>query len=183
MHSLLHFVDDVKKFGHLESFSAFRFENYLRSLSSKIKPCGRELQQLGRRMSEEKFIKIRRVDSNVQMYNQFDHDHQKYYKSLKCEWHLVINNKDNYVILKDRKFCKMVAFFKENDRYMFLAKVYTNDTSAYNTTIDSKTVFRYCKVHDLSESDSTFAISDIEAKCIFLEFEGTCYLIPLLPKS
>ena len=180
VHTLLHLVDDVKKFGPLDSFSAFRFENYLRSLSSKIKPCGRELQQLGRRLSEEKYIKVKRVDNSIKMSNELEIG---FYKSLKYEWHLIINDKDNYVRLKNNKLCKITSFFKRSESYMFSAKIFTNTTSVYNSPIDSKIVFQYCKVSVLSEFDSTFPITDIESKCIYLQFEEACYLIPLLPKS
>lgn len=36
-HNLIHLPDDVLKFGHLDSFSAFPFENYLYILKKKLK--------------------------------------------------------------------------------------------------------------------------------------------------
>ena len=187
VHSLLHLVDDVEKFGPLETFSAFRFENYLRSVSAKIKPSGRELQQLGRRMSEQSCIQIKRISNSVIISNQFPfvdstNDHVDYYKSLKCEWHLIVNGKDNYVLLKKKSFVKILAFFKQNDLFYFVGKQFTRSRSAFVSPIDSKTIFRYCEVTELCESKSTFLITDIQSKCIFLDLESKRYLIPLLPR-
>jgi len=36
-HNLLHFCDDVKKFGSLQEFSAFPFENYVQSILKMIR--------------------------------------------------------------------------------------------------------------------------------------------------
>lgn len=45
VHSLVHLPADVQKFGHLDSFSAFRFENFLGQLKRELKspnlPCSR----------------------------------------------------------------------------------------------------------------------------------------------
>lgn len=37
VHSLIHICDDVRKFGGLENFSAFKFENHLGKLKRRIK--------------------------------------------------------------------------------------------------------------------------------------------------
>lgn len=54
VHSLVHLVDDVNQFGHLDFFSAFKFENYLQEVKRYIKKSQFPLQQLIRRISEQK---------------------------------------------------------------------------------------------------------------------------------
>ncbi|EZA56087.1 hypothetical protein X777_03737 [Ooceraea biroi] len=46
IHNLIHLVDDVKKFGPLDNFSAFKFENYMQILKKYIRKADRPLQQL-----------------------------------------------------------------------------------------------------------------------------------------
>lgn len=58
MHSILHLSDDVKKFGPLNSFSAFPFESYMQPFKKKIKSGVKPLQQLVRRYAEEKVLGI-----------------------------------------------------------------------------------------------------------------------------
>ncbi|CAG7673108.1 unnamed protein product [Allacma fusca] len=53
-HGLLHIADDVKEFGPLDSFSAFRFENRLGGLKQNLRKPAQALQQIHRRLIEEK---------------------------------------------------------------------------------------------------------------------------------
>lgn len=48
-HFLVHLIADVKKFGHLDSFSAFRFENFLGHLQQDLKSSNLPLQQTMKR--------------------------------------------------------------------------------------------------------------------------------------
>lgn len=52
VHSLLHLSDDARRYGSLEACSAFRFENEMRHLKSKIRSGRQILAQLGRRIFE-----------------------------------------------------------------------------------------------------------------------------------
>lgn len=52
VHNLLHFCNDVKKFGTLDKFSSFRFENYLSTVKKWIKKRHQPLEQIACRYSE-----------------------------------------------------------------------------------------------------------------------------------
>ncbi|KYM98827.1 hypothetical protein ALC62_10457, partial [Cyphomyrmex costatus] len=52
VHNLMHLVEDVKKFGPLDNFSAFKFENYMQTLKKYIRKADRPLQQVIRRHEE-----------------------------------------------------------------------------------------------------------------------------------
>ncbi|CAN8016681.1 unnamed protein product [Ixodes persulcatus] len=52
VHSLVHLPADVQKFGHLDSFSAFRFENFLGQLKRELKSPNLPLQQVVKRLYE-----------------------------------------------------------------------------------------------------------------------------------
>lgn len=52
VHSLCHLSDDVEKFGFLDTFSCFQYENFLRFLKRVIRSPKYPLQQLVRRVSE-----------------------------------------------------------------------------------------------------------------------------------
>ncbi|XP_030758964.1 uncharacterized protein LOC115884507 isoform X1 [Sitophilus oryzae] len=53
VHSLSHLVDCCKKFGPLDSFSAFPYENYMQKLLRYVRKAHQPLQQVIRRVSEE----------------------------------------------------------------------------------------------------------------------------------
>ena len=52
IHNLVHVVDDVEKYGHLDKFSAFRFESYLGFLKRIVRNPANPLPQLIRRLAE-----------------------------------------------------------------------------------------------------------------------------------
>lgn len=53
VHSLLHLVADVKNFGPLDNFSAFKFENYMQILKKYSRKAERPSQQVIRRYAEK----------------------------------------------------------------------------------------------------------------------------------
>lgn len=61
-HNLLHLCDEVKKFGHLDVFSAFKFENFMTDVKKKLRKNNKPLQQLSRRYAEMQAFK----ESNLQ---------------------------------------------------------------------------------------------------------------------
>ena len=52
VHSLIHIADDVKRYGPLDSYSAYPFENYLGQLKRLLRKPGLPLQQIIRRVLE-----------------------------------------------------------------------------------------------------------------------------------
>lgn len=53
VHNLIHISDDVKYFGHLDNYSAFKFENYMQVLKKRIRKGTQPLKQLINRLKEE----------------------------------------------------------------------------------------------------------------------------------
>lgn len=54
VHNLLHLSNEVRKFGPLDSFSSFRFENFLQILKSFLRKAEKPLQQVIRRYTERR---------------------------------------------------------------------------------------------------------------------------------
>jgi len=52
IHGLTHLADDVRRFGHLDKFSTFKYENYMQFLIKLVRKGEKPLQQLSRRYSE-----------------------------------------------------------------------------------------------------------------------------------
>lgn len=61
VHSLIHLVNDVRNLGPLDQFSAFKFENHLQHIKKKLKHSALPLQQLIRRVYEQ-----RNTDNSLQ---------------------------------------------------------------------------------------------------------------------
>lgn len=52
IHALTHLADDVRKFGTLDTFSSFRYENYLKRIKHFLRKAERPLQQIHNRLTE-----------------------------------------------------------------------------------------------------------------------------------
>ena len=53
VHGLLHLADDIRRYGSLDSFSAFPFENELKSLKRLVRKASNPLAQCIRRLKEQ----------------------------------------------------------------------------------------------------------------------------------
>jgi len=56
VHGLIHLAQDAKRFGTLDTFSSFKYENYLQTLKNVLKKHDQPLQQVVRRYIERKNI-------------------------------------------------------------------------------------------------------------------------------
>lgn len=54
--NLLHICDDVKRFGTINSYSAFKFENYLYTIKKSLKISGKPLEQIANRIIEKRNV-------------------------------------------------------------------------------------------------------------------------------
>ena len=52
VHNLLHMCADVKKYGPLERYSSFRFENYMSSIKAMLRKGNKPSEQIARRYEE-----------------------------------------------------------------------------------------------------------------------------------
>lgn len=64
VHCLIHLADDVMRFGPLDLFSSFIFENKMKSVKSMIWKHERVLAQIVRRLSEEENNSIYTIHEN-----------------------------------------------------------------------------------------------------------------------
>uniref|UniRef100_A0ABD2XN02 Transposase domain-containing protein n=1 Tax=Trichogramma kaykai TaxID=54128 RepID=A0ABD2XN02_9HYME len=110
VHCLIHIAKDVIKYGALESFSAFPFENYLSSIKKLIRKGEKPLQQIARRLSEYENSKFSKKNVHVRVssthFNGIVPDShynvQFQYKILHFDsWNIKIDDdRNNSVMLK-----------------------------------------------------------------------------------
>lgn len=68
VHSILHLCTDVQRYGPLERYSCFPFENYLQFLKRRIRSKKLPLQQVCNRIAEEENIKVKMKSLSTQTY-------------------------------------------------------------------------------------------------------------------
>ncbi|KAL6446801.1 hypothetical protein ACFW04_001320 [Cataglyphis niger] len=55
IHALIYLADDVRKFGSLDIFNAFQYQNYLKKIKQFLKKAERPLQRIHNRLTEMKY--------------------------------------------------------------------------------------------------------------------------------
>lgn len=58
MHNLCHVVDEVRRFGILQTFNAYPFENKLQLIKSLLRQGNKPLEQVAKRLLERNFVEI-----------------------------------------------------------------------------------------------------------------------------
>ncbi len=120
MHSLIHLSEDVKNLGPLDSFSAFKYENFRGSLKRMLQKGGNPLQQLCKRVIEQTQFSLNKNSIHSKTVN-FEPDYkcvlsQKiikehttnikgiFFSKVDCaSYSLMSGNKDACVLLKNKK--------------------------------------------------------------------------------
>lgn len=69
IHGLIHLVQDVKKFGPLDNFSAFKYENFLQTLKTLLRKYDKPLQQIVKRYAEYNNNKIAKKHKTEEAIN------------------------------------------------------------------------------------------------------------------
>lgn len=81
VHCLLHLPGGVAQFGTLDSFSAYKFENYMQYLKRLIRKPNKILQQLHRRLKE---INTAKYIPQLSKFNAFDINFESDHNSYCC---------------------------------------------------------------------------------------------------
>ena len=104
VHNLLHLCSDVRKFGPVDNFSAFRFENFMISIKKQLRKNEKPLQQLIKRYKgAESLIKSNYNNKKLYICKYLHED------GPICDNHVI---KSQYVQISNDKFyinCKSFA--------------------------------------------------------------------------
>jgi hypothetical protein len=73
VHGLIHLAADVANHGSLDAFSAFPYENYLKSVKRLVRKPETPLPQIVRRLSEQRRCKVNRADNQQAMSLSEEH--------------------------------------------------------------------------------------------------------------
>lgn len=189
IHCLLHLVDEVEKFGGLESFGAFRFENHQRHIRKLIRGTRAPLQQLWYRLKERELLVTedvmvsgivtgRRVDPPSGPDCGLDGDH---YADVRLNGSLLNLKKNNrYIVLENKSIVRCENFVDTPSGLFIIGREYTTYTDAYKTpTITSRDV-GISVVRGLSAQHLPYSIDRVSGKALVFTHSGKTYAMELL---
>lgn len=188
LHHLLHICDDAEKFGTLQEFSAFPFENYLQSILKMIRKNNKELEQIVCRISEKNYC----INSNFKVRcnePQFLNPHfngplinfhncNQFGKVVFKQFILKINEPDNCCSLKDGNIILIRNFVVNNEGLFVIGKKYKMLTDFYTIPCESSKLGIYV-INDVGNLES-WDLEQIANKCIKLKYKNKYVVFPLL---
>ena len=192
IHNLLHLVDDVRKYGELENFSAFRFENFIKLIKSLIRKGNQPLQQLMRRCAEIEEVKTTKEPYNINkciqlslLHNQgpLPHDDVNVlqYKcatfgsfKINCQ-----NSKDSCILIDNQYIINAINFVQYEDGHVLVVGKEMKVLRSFYDVPCLSTEFNInmCKEKTVVV---TFNIQQISAKLCKLPYKDYFVTIPIL---
>lgn len=199
IHNLLHLCDDVKKFGPLDNFSNFPFENYLGQLKKILRKPSDILPQIVRRLSESQNFNKAFNYNNQQSINTLEYKFTKIkqneimiqdcvgpqYEELTLPlYKLTISKQNRCCKLKCDTIIEIFSFSyqSESKKPIAIGKKYLNVTNFYNKP-DRSSLIGVHFVSNLCAEYDYWNIDNISTKLVRLPFGHGFVVFPLLHSS
>lgn len=191
IHNLIHVYDDVKRFGNLNTLSAYKFENALRHIKLQVQARGAPLDQIVRRIVEStNSLKINPIDIDIPKwqpclkYDMKQHTNSIFnaYKYIQISSNVFLSIKkpgDRFFLTKKKQIVEMKYAFKLNGEYFVCGDVFLNETSFFSNPFDSKYIDMYM-TQDEKRGSLYFNINQIECKLQCLSYKDSFVFMPIL---
>lgn len=177
VHNLLHLSKDVLKFGNLDKFSAFKFENYMYQLKNKIcLASGKPLQQIAKRLAAfcdtSVYEKPQKIPFVISHKNKVVLDFQNF--------SLTNIVPDNCCLLKNNNFILINKIHGKEGNQIEGIKLQSKG-SLFTVPLDS----RCLGIHLLMKSEECISVShsNVLCKIVLLSWENLFVSFPLIHSS
>jgi len=197
VHGLLHIIEDAKRFGSIEHFSAFRFENFFYFVKKLIRKSEKPLQQLFNRYNEivrnindEKHFTLcdKLIPLESSAYNDINIPHgcrNPLYKKAVCKMFTLSTNEyaNNCCILEDNSIVivDQIAWNVQLNDFVIIGKKFMQKTNFYNTPCESSLLNIYTVSMSTLSQNRMCLLSKIKWKCFKIPYGSKKYvIIPLL---
>lgn len=186
IHSLLHIVEEVRKYGPLYSFSAYKFENHMREIKKYIRKPNQILQQISKRLEEINVINdIKNPIGFVGRPRAFDSDTfpgcTLSYKGFKFDTFVLKNNlSDSCCMLNNGDAIEVQMFGKINNEQVVFAKKFANLRNFFTYPMESAGGLGILLVDPPTPEQFVFKTEDVKYKFVRLPYDMHFVLIPIL---
>lgn len=184
IHGLLHLASDCERFGCLENFSAFCFENKLKSIKRLVRKASLPLQQIARRLVELECHSVKSVNVSAESHNaslllSLSREHERgplttgfcvvkqYHKMVMGGVCFSVNQRDSCVQLYDKSVVLIQNIVQDESGVHVIYKKFTNVVDLFAYPLRS-TSLGICKVSNLDHRYSVAKVDQISCKCVLL---------------
>lgn len=167
VHNLLHITDCVRQFGPTDSFSAYKFENFMQTLKKKIRKSNQILQQLYNRLQEKNNYEPVQGEtkSSSRRFSDFVLDFDK--------------EADSYCLISPDIPIKISGFGKNGNSEYIVGNRCQTTSSFFELPVDSS-LLGIRSYETLSDMPEIFDIAKVQTKFFRIPYQNKFVLIPLL---
>ncbi|XP_039308484.1 uncharacterized protein LOC105207192 isoform X1 [Solenopsis invicta] len=182
IHGILHLVEDVLRFGPLDSYSAFPCENSMLVFRKMCRKPHLSLQQIAARHAEKEQCKKKFIVQNncIKVWKKHeegplpfaDADSRIYdqYKFLKTpDMTIGVCARDDCCILSDSSICCVKNILHYENDYFIVVKKFQQVVDFFNIGIGSSCVGIY-KCSELAYNYDIILLQDVKAKCFRMPY-------------
>lgn len=208
IHNLTHIVDEVERFGELESFSAYPFENMLGKIKRLLRNGNRPLAQVAKRIVEEvgcilpefdrktgktksskphkACLSQRNQGENIPDELKTSAQEVRFYSKVKLDEYCMSTDPANCWFLSNKNLIARVTnimFRGQND--VKLCCISTTETHNFFTIpIESRFLDIYCTHRDAHVTNSSntklFDFEEVKCKLVRIKDDDVYVFVPLL---
>lgn len=166
VHMLLHICEDVIKYGPLDEFSCFPFENYMTPIKEFVNGNNFVLEQVSKRCEEQlnasQIVSVRKSNEhgNIELIWKKQNLEIKY-KGLKFD----SSQKNRFMLTIDKRIVVISKIFEQDGKVTVEGNVILNKEPMYQFPVNSENFGIYrCKEPYNYEMDVKLEVDQIEAK-------------------
>lgn len=203
IHNLVHLVDDVKRFGELQSFSAYPFESMLGTIKKMLRNGKNPIAQVARRIIEMTRIDCAKgvsepkqnsyvltklnngenVPGEFRLNNNNSSDIECYSKIQFLDFCLCTDAANKWFLTRKNEIVCVENILSMGNKISFYCHTVTNQKDFFETPLSSSALNIYAVdffAYNINEF-KLFSISDIKCKLVRVEYGDTeDVFIPLL---
>ncbi|XP_040062561.1 uncharacterized protein LOC120835954 [Ixodes scapularis] len=197
VHLLIHLANDCRLLGPLDNFSCFPFENYLGRLKTLVRSGNKPLQQLHRRILEERACAVSHtLDTAASTQGEFcvvpSSCHmsgptgalaiccdQQFTKALLKGSKLNVQGRDNCVLISEGRVVVLANILTHRDEVLLVGHEFKHVQDLYRYPCRSSLLSIFL-VSCLDSRLLTFSSADILCKGMLFPFRGKQAFFPLL---
>ncbi|RVE41714.1 hypothetical protein evm_013645 [Chilo suppressalis] len=187
IHNLSHLVDEVKKFGVLQSFNAYPFENKLYGIKKMIRQGNKPLQQAARRLSERSDIEFENIGVNENRKPFIKKNKTKRRSTVKqlCfdSFSLSAQDQNKWFLSNNDEIIKLQSLTTDDDSKDILIHGYRIDNvfDVFEEPLKSSFLNIYkCDLNNYNKTEVICDVTKIKCKLVKIEYNSELFFIPLL---
>lgn len=175
VHNLIHLTSDVKKFGSLDEFSCFPFENYMHKIKLMVKTSKNPLSQFIKRVNEFDTYASHKVQQKMYLkgngFSLVNNKLVEYFSAITYKGFKIETKEPNcYFLLKNNKAIKVINIFQNDNKFHILCK-YFKLTPYFENPMNS-TIF-WCGFAKELDQEYIIPIDEISRKAFKID---KCFL-------